>query len=283
MLVLAAFIWGTAFVAQRVGMDSIGPITFNATRMILAALAVGGVALVLRRRRPALTVREKRDTWLGGISCGLFLSAASIFQQTGLVETDAGKAGFITAMYLLLVPVIQYLLFRRRQPVRVWIAVGLGLAGMYLLCVRGDRLALTRGDALIFACAVMYSGHILCCGYFARGGWPIGISAIQFAVAALVSLGAAFLLEQPAWTQVTAASVPILYCGLISGGIGFTLQVIAQRYSDPTVASLLMSLESVFAVLAGAILLGERMSGRELLGCAVMLCAILLVQFRKDE
>ena len=284
LLTLTALIWGTAFVAQRAGMEHIEPLTFTASRMALSAVAVGLVALFATGRggeRPAqrsdAAAKARRSTVLGGVCCGAFLASASIFQQMGVVYTTAGKAGFITAMYMLLVPVINFALFGKRNTWLVWLAVLTGVAGMYLLCVTGG-FRLERGDMLVCVCAVLFSGHILCCDHFAPLGDPIQISAIQFATAAVISGAMAFILETPTWAKVASAAVPILYCGIMSGGVGYTLQIVAQRHTDPTVASLLMSLESVFAAIAGALLLGERMSPRELAGCAVMFVAIVLVQ-----
>ena len=285
LLTLTAIIWGMAFAAQRVGMEYIGPVTFTAARMVPAFLAVGSVSAVLgageRRRGTGRTAAEdaayRKNTLLGGLCCGLFLTAASLFQQIGMVYTTAGKAGFITAMYMLLVPVIASLAFRRRYPWSVWVAVAVGVVGMYLLCVTED-FRLTRGDALVCLCALTFSGHILCCDHFAPRGDPVRISAIQFGVAAVISGVIAFCTETPSWDKVAAAAVPILYCGFMSGGVGYTLQIVAQRYTDPAIASLLLSLEAVFALLGGALLLGERMSGRELLGCLILFAAIVLVQ-----
>lgn len=282
MLLITAIIWGTAFVAQRVGMDHIGPITFTAARMALAAVAVGAVALINKHRSVPERNREKtaarrRATVKGGVLCGVFLASATIFQQMGLVTTTAGKAGFITAMYILLVPLLGSVFFQKRNPWPVWAAVLLGVAGMYLLCVT-EGLRLTRGDSLVSVSALVFSFHILCCDHFAPRGDPIGISAIQFLTATLVSTVIALIMEEPSGGQLLSAAVPILYCGLISGGVGYTLQIVAQQFTDPTVASLLMSMESVFAVLAGAVLLKETMSLRELAGSLLMFAAIVLVQ-----
>ena len=281
LLTLTALIWGTAFVAQRMGMDSIEPLTFCGARMWMSAIAVGAVALLTGRRAdPAGTAERaetRRNTLLGGLGCGFFLASATIFQQMGLVTTTAGKAGFITAMYMLLVPIFGFVMFRKKNTWLVWLAVLIGVAGMYLLCVT-EGFQLTRGDAMVIACAVLFSGHILCCDHFAPKANPIRMSALQFLVAAVLATAAAFIAEKPTWEKITSAAVPILYCGLISGGVGYTLQIVAQRWTDPTVASLLMSLEAVFAALTGALLLGERMSARELIGCAVMFVAIILVQ-----
>ena len=281
LLLLTALIWGTAFAFQRAGMDQIEPFSFTAARMALSAVCIGTLALLrtraARRLSPTAPRALTREELLGGLCCGGFLAAATLFQQAGIVTTTAGKAGFITAMYMLLVPVLGFVLFRRKNGALVRAAVALGVAGMYLLCMT-ERFTLARGDALVCVCALLFSGHILCCDHFARRGDPIRISAVQFCAAALVSLAAAALCEQPSWAKICSAAVPILYCGILSGGVGYTLQMTAQRFTDPTIASLLMSLESVFAVLAGALLLGERMSAREGFGCALMFAAIILVQ-----
>ena len=278
---LTAIIWGTAFVFQRVGMDKIEPVTFTASRMTLAAIAVGLIS-GLHEKRPAFETPEQRksysrNTIAGGICCGSFLASASIFQQIGIVYSTAGKAGFITALYILIVPVISFVLFRKRGTWLTWVAVLMGVTGMYLLCVN-ESLHLAQGDMLLLICAVLFSGHILCCGYFAGRGDPLRISAIQFTTTAIISWSAAFIMESPHLGKIMSAAVPILYCGVISGGVGYTLQIIAQEYTDTTVASLLMSLESVFAAIAGALILSERMSARELLGCAIMFSAIMIVQ-----
>ena len=294
LLILTAMIWGTAFVFQRTGMESIEPITFNAARMALAAVAVGAVSVAATAAEKKRFAGERitgpgeeqhraynRNTLIGGICCGTFLAAASIFQQMGIVYTTAGKAGFITAMYMLLVPVIGTVFFHKRNSWIVWLAVLIGVAGMYLLCMT-EGFRLTRGDTLVCICALLFSGHILCCDHFVQLGDPIRISAIQFAACTVLSAIAAVILEQPTWDKIVSAAIPILYCGLISGGLGYTLQIVAQKFTDPTIASLLMSLESVFAVIAGALLLGERMSTRELMGCVVMFAAIVLVQIRGE-
>ena len=281
LLTLTAIIWGCAFVAQRVGMESIEPFTFTAARMALAAAAVGPVALLKGRREmrrsPEAQRSSRSSTVIGGLCCGSFLAAASLFQQAGVVYTTAGKAGFITALYMLLVPILHFLLFRKKNRWHVWLAVLIGLIGMYLLCLT-ESFRLTRGDALVCVCALLFSGHILCCDHFARTCDPVRVSAIQFLTAAVISAVLAFLTEEPSLGKLSSAAIPILYCGLLSGGLGYTLQIVAQRFTDPTIASLLMSLESVFAVLAGALLLHERMSARELAGCVVLFAAIVLVQ-----
>ena len=279
LLLLVAVIWGTAFAFQRMGTGVIGPMTFVASRMTLSAVAVGIVSLFFKD--PEATTEEssrgKHDTLMGGICCGAFLVSASLFQQVGIAYTTAGKAGFITALYILLVPIISTVFLRKKSSWIVWLAVLLGIIGMYLLCMT-ESLRLARGDALICVCAILFTGHILSCDHFAGRGNPVKISAIQFVIASVVSWILAFIFETPSLPAIRSALIPILYCGLASGGIGYTLQIVAQRFTKPTVASLLMSFESVFAVLGGVVLLGERMTVRELIGCIVMFIAIIIVQ-----
>ena len=285
LLLFTALIWGCAFAFQRMGMDSIEPVTFTAARMALAAVAVGLVAFIFRLKEkkdpPKKTEEERkkynRYTIIGGICCGTFLCVATILQQIGLVYTTAGKAGFITAMYMLLVPVISFVFLKKKYAWLVWVAVFLGVVGMYFLCIT-EQFTLSPGDGLVCICALLFTFHILCCDYFAKRGDPLRISAIQFAAATVISAVIAFIAEKPSTDKIISAIIPILYCGIVSGGIGYTLQIVAQKITDPTVASLLLSLEAVFAVFAGAFLLHERMSIRELIGCVIMLAAVILVQ-----
>lgn len=282
ILLLTAIIWGSAFVAQRSGMDSIEPLTFTAARMILSAVALGIPAIIIGLRDRRLKAKENRQkntkyTLIGGVGCGVFLATATIFQQYGIVETTAGKAGFITALYMLLVPILSLILFRKKGTWLVWLGVLIGVFGMYLLCMN-EQFSITRGDALICVCALLFSGHILFCDHFIGQANPIQMSAVQFATASIISIAAAFIAEQPSWEKIVSAAVPILYCGLASGGIAYTLQMVGQKYTDATVASLIMSLESVFAVLAGVLILHERMTLREILGSIVLFAAIILVQ-----
>ncbi|MBQ7700087.1 MAG: DMT family transporter [Clostridia bacterium] len=285
LLILTAVIWGTAFVAQRAGMDKIEPLTFNASRMALGAVAVGLVAFlgwIKEKRTGAGRTEEEqkqynKNTVIGGVLCGCCLAGASILQQIGLVYTTAGKAGFITALYILIVPVIGFIFLKRKNTWIVWAAVLIGLVGMFLLCI-SEEFRLSKGDALICGCAFVFSFHIITCDHFVKKGNPVRMSAIQFATATVISTAAAFIAEQPSMDKIISAAVPILYCGLVSGGVGYTLQIVAQKFTDPTVASLLMSMESVFAVIAGVLLLHESMSVREIIGCVVMFVAIILVQ-----
>lgn len=286
LLLLTAIIWGTAFVFQRSGMEIIEPLTFNAARMALAAVVIGILAFVMRRKRRDMPEAEQKqtdkNTLKGGMFCGIFLAVASIFQQAGLVYTPAGKAGFITAMYMLLVPVIGFVFLKRKNTWLVWFAVLLGVTGMYFLCIT-DKFSLSHGDFLVCMCAFVFSFHIIFCDHYVKLADPIGMSAVQFVTATVISVIAAFVFEKPSAEKLISALVPIIYCGIVSGGIGYTLQIVAQKYTDPTVASLLLSMESVFAAIAGALILSERMSVRELIGCAIMLVAVILVQLPGRE
>ncbi len=285
LLLFTAMIWGTAFAAQRIGTESLEPATFTAARMLLSAVMVGLLS-ALPGFRSANSPASKGDTELkqyrkstvtGGVLCGLFLCIATLLQQAGLTYTTSGKAGFITAMYMLIVPIISLLIFRRKYSWLVWLSVLLGVIGMYFLCIT-ESFSLSNGDGLVFLCAVVFSCHILCCDHFVKTGNPIRMSAIQFVTATLVSAVVAAFTETPTPEKLLSALIPIAYCGIVSGGIGYTLQMVAQKLSEPTTASLLMSMESVFSVIAGVILLNEHMSIREAAGCLIMLAAIILVQ-----
>ncbi|MCR4807000.1 MAG: DMT family transporter [Lachnospiraceae bacterium] len=288
ILMFTAAIWGLGFAWQRKGMEDIGPVTFTAAREIISAVFIGLAAIILSKiNRSADSGSEgnrsrKKSTVAGGICCGIFLVAATLFQQVGIVYTTAGKAGFITAMYMLFVPILAFVIYRKSHSWTVWLAVALGVVGMYFLCMN-EALYLTRGDALMCVCALLYSCHILCCDHFVQKSDPIAMSAIQFITASVISTVLAFIFEVPSMGQIMTAIAPILYCGFVSGGMGYTLQIVGQKYADPTPASLIMSLEAVFAVLGGAIMLHEMMSIREAAGCIIMFVAIILVQIDRKE
>ena len=216
------------------------------------------------------------------IAC-LCLTGAGAFQQMGVVYTTAGKAGFITALYMMLVPVINFLFFKKKNTWLVWLGVVVGVVGLYLLCMTDKSFSVTKGDGLILICSVFFALHILVCDHFAPIGNPVKISAIQFITACACTWVLAILWEDPTWAKIVSAAVPIAYCGVMSGGVAYTLQILAQRDTDPTVAALILSLESVFAVIGGAIMLHERMSPRELIGCLIMFIAIILVQIPLPE
>ena len=285
ILLITSIIWGLAFVFQRTGMDKIEPITFNAVRMATGAIFLGIVILLLnvkRKNTSRASTENNRKTIIGGLCCGAFLTAASLAQQIGMVYTSAGKAGFITAMYILFVPIINFVIFKKKAAIKVWVAVLIGILGMYMLCVK-ESFTFAPGDVMILACAIIFSGHILCVDYFTQFCNPIKLSAIQFATAAVVSTVFAFIFESPTIEKIISAAIPILYCGILSGGVGYTLQMVGQKDTDPAIASLIMSLESVFALIAGVLLLGETMTFTEIAGCVVMFAAIVLAQLPEKK
>lgn len=282
LLFLTACIWGSSFVAQSVGMDYIGPYTFNCLRFLIGSLVLLPVIFFSRHRKKDQKDRskdrtlQKKEMLCGGIVCGVVLCIASTLQQIGIIYTTAGKAGFLTAMYIVLVPVLG-LFLKRKAGLQLWISVGLALLGLYLLCMKGV-FSLNGGDVLLILCAVGFSVHIMVVDYFSPKLDGMILSCIQFLVAGLISGIGMLLSEQFDWHMVLLAAKPILYSGVLSCGVGYTLQVIAQKGLNPTVASLLMSLESVVSVIAGFLVLHEVLSGRELLGCVFMFAAVILAQ-----
>lgn len=274
LLFMAATIWGFAFVAQSVGMDYVGPYTFIAARNVIALAAVLPWVLVTDKKRRK---KDNKSLLIGGICCGICLFAASALQQIGMKYTTVGKAGFITAMYLVLVPVFGIFL-KKKTGVRVWIAVGLASLGLYLLCITKGDFRLQKGDIYILGCAVVFALHILFVDYFSPLVDGVKLSCVQFATNAVLGTVLMLLLEKPELSDMCAAWLPIVYAGALSSGVGYTFQIIGQRGMNPTTASLILSLESVISVLAGWLLLHQTLSVRELAGCALAFAAIILVQ-----
>lgn len=312
MLMLAALIWGSAFVAQSVGMDYIGPFTFNAVRSFLGSLVLLPVIWFMDRQKRGETSasgqsagkeeqnttfvekeesdftstektakKEERKTLIkAGICCGILLTISTSLQQIGLVYTSAGKAGFITALYILIVPILG-LFVKKKVGIKTWFGVALAVVGMYLLCITSG-FSIAYGDFLVLLCAVSFSFHILTVDYFSPKVDGVKLSCIQFFVCGVLSV-IPMLTEQPQISQIMAAWMPIAYAGILSSGVAYTLQIITQKHLNPTVASLLMSLESVFAVLTGWIILHERLSAREMVGCILMFAAIILAQLPQKK
>ena len=285
LLLLTALIWGTAFVAQSVGADYVGPFTFNCARSVLGGLVLLPVILVLDKvgitHKPQ-TKADRKILLIGGICCGTALAVASAFQQIGVARTTVGKAGFITALYILIVPLLGWLFLKKKVGKLVWIGVGIALVGMYLLCMT-EGFTIRFGDLLVLICAFCFSVHILVIDYFSPKTDGVRLSCIQFFTAAVVSGILMLLFEQPTLAAVMGAAMPIAYAGIMSSGVAYTLQVVAQRDTDPTVASLLMSLESVFALLAGWVLLSQALSAKEMCGAVLVFCAIILAQLPEKK
>ena len=284
MLILTAFIWGTAFVAQSVGMDYLGPFTFNGVRNLIGGAALLPCIAFLGRGNRGNAPGSRKDLIVGGVCCGVLLFAASSLQQIGLVYTTAGKSGFITAFYIVIVPVLGIFL-RQKVGWKIWTAVGIALVGLYFLCIT-EGFSVNMGDFYVFLCALLFSLHILVIDHFAPRVDGVKMSCIQFFVCGLISLIPMFALETPTISGLLAGWFPLFYAGVLSCGVGYTLQIVGQKNVNPTVASLLLSLESCFSVLAGWIILGERLSVREGMGCVLMFAAIILAQLpekKKEE
>lgn len=282
-LLLAAFIWGTSFVAQSVGMESVEAFTFNGIRMLLGCAALIPLIVFMQLKKSKTDTRNKEEKKKQakaqlrcGIICGILLFCASNLQQFAFNYTSSGKIGFITALYMLLVPVFGIFL-KQKQHFFVWLAVALGCFGAYLLCVDGS-MSIGRGELLTLGCAVFYAFHILYIDSVVDKVDGIILSCTQFFVVGVISVICMFIFETPQVTAINGAMVPILYSGLLSSGVAYTLQIVGQKYTQPAVASLLMCLESVFAVLAGWVVLHEALNGRELAGCIVMFAAIILTK-----
>jgi len=277
MLFLAAMIWGCAFVAQSAAMDHIGPFTFNAVRSLLAVLFLLPLSLISQKKnRAAKITYRRRDQLMGGILCGLALAFASGTQQLSLsMGTTAGKAGFITAMYMLMVPVFSLFLGKKVRAI-LWPCIAVAVFGMYLLCVSDSTVA--PGDLMALLCAVFYTFHILITDRYVQVADVITLSLTQFAVNMVVSGIIALTTETITLQPILDSWLPLVYTGVLSSGVAFTLQAAGQKRTDPTLASMLMSLESVFAVLGGFVILGDALSAREIIGCVLMFAAIIVPQ-----
>lgn len=276
LLALTAFIWGVAFVAQSVGMEYVRPFTFNACRFLIGGIVLIPCILLFGKKNKRKEPKNQKTAVVGGICCGSILFAASSFQQFGVASTTVGKAGFITALYIVIVPLLGIFL-RKRIPWSVWVSVVLATIGMYLLCMT-EGLKVGKGDIYVFVCAICFSFHILVIDYFSPKTDGVLMSCIQFFTAGIISAIMMLIFENPKLSAVFAAWAPILYAGIMSCGVAYTLQVVAQKNTDPVLASLILSLESAFSLLAGWVILGQKLSPKELGGCGLVFCAIILAQ-----
>lgn len=295
---LTSFIWGSAFVAQSSGMDYVGPYTYNMARNVLAFLFLIPVIYVIGKKKGVTDnagsgtgiddaasgeanwksiLLPDRTTLVGGIYCGLVMAVASSLQQIGITMTTAGKAGFITALYIILVPLMGVFI-GKRIPRIIWFCVVLAMAGFYLLCVK-EGFSISKGDILVLFCSVGFSVHIMTIDHFtSKGVDGVKMACIQFAVAAIVMTPLMFALENPSVSGLLSAWMTISYAGILSSGVGFTLQIVAQKDTDPTTATLIMSLESVFAAVSGCLFLNEVLLPKEILGCILVFVAVILAQ-----
>ena len=277
---LAAAIWGSAFVGQSIAGEYLPPFAVNAARSVVAVVTLAIVIYGFRRwetvKNGAPKPQDKKKMITGGILCGTVLTIASNLQQIGLVDTSAGKASFITALYIVIVPLCS-IFAGRKLGINVWCAVALATAGLYFLCIQSG-FTVQRGDFFVFLCALFFSAHILVIDHYTRFVDGIYLSFVQFFTCMVISGVISLLTEEWTLAGIQYWILPILYVGIFSSGIAYTLQIIAQTGTNPAVVSILLSLESVFGVVSGAIVLHERMSGRELLGCGLMFAAVILSQ-----
>lgn len=276
LLFIGSFIWGSAFVAQSVAMNDIEPWTFNFMRSIIAVLTLTIIIPFFNKNRNK-TNEEKKNLIIGGLVCGTFLCAASITQQIGISMTTVGKAGFITAMYVVLVPVFNIFFGKKAKPM-VWISVILASCGLYFLSIAGTSFSIETADIYVIACAILFAFQIISVDHFSPLLNGMELSRAQFMVMGIISFFFMIIFEHPNIEAISNAMIPILYTGVLSSGIAYTFQVIGQRDTDPAIASLIMSFESCFAALSGFILLHQTLTINELIGCALMFLAIVVAQ-----
>lgn len=290
LLLLTAAIWGVAFVAQSVGMDYVGPFTFNTVRSLLGGIVLIPCIVLLKRinvgskdtagaaeHASGDPAGQRKVLLTGGVACGVLLCIASNLQQFGIMYTSVGKSGFITAMYIVLVPVLGIFL-KKKAGIKIWCSVAIAVGGLYLLCMTDSGFSIQKGDLLLLLGAVMFSFHILTIDYFSPKVDGVKMSCIQFFTCGILSMVCMSLFEQPQIGAILQAWIPIVYAGVLSCGVAYTLQIVGQKGMNPTVASLILSMESVISVIAGWLILHQKLSGRELLGCVLMFVAIILVQ-----
>ncbi len=290
-LFLAALIWGTAFAAQSAGMKYVGPFTFNGIRTLVGAASIA-VYILIRDRIAGKNIaktaktsedkrRERRVLLIGGLVTGLFLTVAGNLQQIGIQYTQVGKAGFITALYMVLVPIIGIPL-GRKAGLKVWISILLASVGLYLLCITGT-LTIGSGDLIVLVGSIFYALQVISVDHFAPQVDPVKLSCVQMIVSGTLSCIMMFIMETPTVSSVLQAALPILYVGVFSSGIAYTFQMLGQVDTPPAQASLIMSLESVISVLAGWVFLHEYLSARQLIGCGIMFGATLLAQLPERQ
>lgn len=276
-LMLTAFIWGTGFVAQSLGVEQAGPFSFNAARNFLGSIALIPVILLFGKKSDN-KANKRKDLIIGGIFCGLALGIASALQILGIsLGTSSGKAGFITALYMLIVPFFG-LFLHKNVGAKAWLAVLFGIAGMYFLCLKNNGFALEKGDFVMLLCAVGYAVHILVIDYFSPKADGVKMSCIQFFVSGVVNVIIMLFFEELSLTGLVNSWKPLLYLGIFSSGVAYTLQIIAQKDTSPVAATLIMSLESVFAVLSGWLILKEGLTSDQLIGCLLIFVGIILSQ-----
>lgn len=283
-LFLTGLIWGVSFVAQKAGMDYVGPFGFNFARSILGGLSLIPVIFVAKMmkedtRTKAVKHEQHINLAKAGFSCGLALFTAMSIQQYSMLSASAGKAGFISALYIIFVPLI-LTFFGEKLSKNVKISVGLALVGLYLLCFKNSISGFDMYDGLLMVGAFFYGVHIIVVNHFSKFVNATKVSCVQFFVVGILSMLLMLLFETPTWAGFVACKIPILYAGILTCGVAYTLQIFGQKYTPPTIASLILCLESVFAVLGGVMILHESMTPREIFGCVFMISAVVLSQIQ---
>lgn len=291
LLLLTSLVWGISFIAQSKGVELISPMAFNGIRSVLGCVVLLPVILFLdlgKKKKGIAVQKIDKNLIIGGLICGLCLCVASTLQTIGMVYTSPGKSGFITALYMVIVPIIGLFTGKKTRPV-IWISVLIAVCGLYLMCINSE-LSINQGDILTLLCAVVFSFHILAIDYFSPKVDGVKLACTQFFVCGFINLIYVFLFEDPQLEPILDCWLSIGYSGIMSCGVAYTLQIVGQKYTDPTSASILMSLESVFATLTTVILValgwnltGGQLTGREILGCVLMFGAILLVQLPEHK
>lgn len=279
ILLITAIIWGSSFVSQKVGVETVGPMTFIGLRTLLGSIVLFPVILVIDKNKPAEKVMPFTNKTLltGGLACGIFLCIASTLQTFGMKYIDAGKSGFLTSLYMIFVPIIG-IFAGKKLSLKTVISVFLAIIGMYLLCMKNGFSSIGIGDILVLLCAIFFSFHIMIIDHFSPKVDGVKLSCLQFFIAGAIASIGMLIIEKPTLNDIIISIPPIAYSGIMSCGVAYTLQIIGQKYAEPTIATLIMSLESVFAALSGWLFLNEIMTTREFFGCAIVFLAVIYIQ-----
>lgn len=287
-LILAAIVWGMGLVSQQAGMDYLGPLSFTAVRCTLGGISMIPLVMFLQKSKSKAEGESDKDSqkqdekgiFMASFFCALALMSLILLQQYGLLHTSVGKAGFITALYILITPVSGKFLLHKPVANNTWIGVAIALVGMYFLCLTGGIDGINMGDVIMLFAAIAASTHMHVVDHFVAKYDPVKLSCYQFTMVGLMCFVPALIFEADVftWEYIKLSAIPILYAGLASCAVGYTFQIIGQKYTEPNTASLLLSMETVFALLAGWVILGEVLAGREYLGCAIMFIAIIVAQ-----
>jgi drug/metabolite transporter (DMT)-like permease len=279
LLLVTALVWGVAFVVQKWGTQHVGPFTFIATRSLIAAVVLMPSFFIKMPKLDNPSDKGKKLTKTlvtAGVICGCLFFASTFFQQLGLRQTSVGKAGFITALYMVIVPIIRFFM-KKKTSALVWVSVSVALIGLYLMCINED-FTISYGDILIFMCALALSVHFIVVGHFSPKVNSLGLTCLQFTVVSIISLVFMFVIEKPSIESIVNILWAAAYLGVLSGALGCSMQIMAQRYTDPTIAALILSMESVFSMLAGWVILGEILKTKEIIGCLLVFAAIIMSQ-----